>query len=50
MGMEQRVSEIGSTVLVVVVITYVVDRGRRTGAQRIGQIDPEGIAPGWRGR
>ncbi len=44
MGMDQRVSEIGSTVLVVVVITYVSIVVGELVPKRIGQIDPEGIA------
>jgi putative hemolysin len=44
MGMEQRVSEIGSTILVVVVITYVSIVVGELVPKRIGQIDPEGIA------
>ena len=44
LGMEQRVSEIGSTVLVVVVITYVSIVVGELVPKRIGQIDPEGIA------
>ena len=44
LGVEQRVSEIGSTVLVVVVITYVSIVVGELVPKRIGQIDPEGIA------
>ena len=44
LGMEQRTSEIGSTVLVVVVITYVSIVVGELVPKRIGQIDPEGIA------
>ena len=44
MGTEQRVSEIGSTVLVVVVITYVSIVVGELVPKRIGQINPEGIA------
>ena len=44
LGMEQQVSEIGSTVLVVVVITYVSIVVGELVPKRIGQIDPEGIA------
>jgi putative hemolysin len=44
LGMEQGVSEIGSTVLVVVVITYVSIVVGELVPKRIGQIDPEGIA------
>ena len=44
LGMEQRLSEIGSTVLVVVVITYVSIVVGELVPKRIGQIDPEGIA------
>ena len=40
LGMEQRVSEIGSTVLVVVVITYVSIVVGELVPKRIGQIDP----------
>ena len=43
-GMEQRVSEIGATVLVVMVITYVSIVVGELVPKRIGQIDPEGIA------
>jgi len=43
-GMEQRVSEIGSTVLVVVVITYVSIVVGELVPKRIGQLNPEGIA------
>lgn len=43
-GVEQRVSEIGSTVLVVVVITYVSIVIGELVPKRIGQINPEGIA------
>ncbi|MHB8785688.1 MAG: hemolysin family protein [Thauera sp.] len=44
LGMEQRTSEIGSTVLVVVVITYVSIVIGELVPKRIGQINPEGIA------
>ncbi len=44
LGMEQRVSEIGSTVLVVLVITYVSIVVGELVPKRIGQINPEGIA------
>ena len=44
LGMEQRTSEIGSTVLVVVVITYVSIVVGELVPKRIGQINPEGIA------
>ena len=44
LGMEQRASEIGSTVLVVVVITYVSIVVGELVPKRIGQINPEGIA------
>jgi putative hemolysin len=44
LGMEQRVSEIGSTVLVVVVITYVSIVVGELVPKRIGQLNPEGIA------
>src|SRR5690606_4812029 len=44
LGMEQGVSEIGSTVLVVVVITYVSIVVGELVPKRIGQIDPDGIA------
>jgi putative hemolysin len=43
-GMEQGVSEIGATVLVVVVITYVSIVIGELVPKRIGQINPEGIA------
>ncbi len=43
-GMDQDVSEIGSTVLVVVVITYVSIVVGELVPKRIGQINPEGIA------
>ena len=43
-GMEQGVSEIGATVLVVVVITYVSIVVGELVPKRIGQINPEGIA------
>lgn len=43
-GMEQRMSEIGSTVLVVVAITYVSIVIGELVPKRIGQINPEGIA------
>lgn len=44
LGLEQRFSEIGSTVLVVVVITYVSIVVGELVPKRIGQINPEGIA------
>ena len=44
LDMEQRTSEIGSTVLVVVVITYVSIVVGELVPKRIGQINPEGIA------
>jgi putative hemolysin len=44
LGMDQRTSEIGSTVLVVVVITYVAIVVGELVPKRIGQINPEGIA------
>jgi len=44
LGVEQRISEIGSTVLVVVVITYVSIVVGELVPKRIGQINPEGIA------
>jgi putative hemolysin len=44
LGLEQRASEIGSTVLVVVVITYVSIVVGELVPKRIGQINPEGIA------
>ncbi len=44
LGVEQRVSEIGSTVLVVVVITYVSIVIGELVPKRIGQLNPEGIA------
>ena len=44
LGMDQRVSEIGSTVLVVVVITYVSIVVGELVPKRIGQINPEDIA------
>ena len=44
LGMDQRMSEIGSTVLVVVVITYVSIVVGELVPKRIGQINPEGIA------
>ena len=44
LGIEQRTSEIGSTVLVVVVITYVSIVVGELVPKRIGQINPEGIA------
>ena len=44
LGMEQGVSEIGSTVLVVVVITYVSIVVGELVPKRIGQLNPEGIA------
>ncbi|WEN40775.1 hypothetical protein CKCBHOJB_00308 [Thauera sp. GDN1] len=44
LGMERRTSEIGSTVLVVVVITYVSIVVGELVPKRIGQINPEGIA------
>lgn len=44
LGVEQRTSEIGSTVLVVVVITYVSIVVGELVPKRIGQINPEGIA------
>lgn len=43
-GFEQRFSEIGATVLVVVVITYVSIVVGELVPKRIGQINPEGIA------
>jgi putative hemolysin len=43
-GAEQQVSEIGATVLVVVVITYVSIVIGELVPKRIGQINPEGIA------
>lgn len=43
-GLDQRVSEIGATVLVVVVITYVSIVIGELVPKRIGQINPEGIA------
>jgi len=43
-GMEQRVSEIGATVLVVVVITYISIVVGELVPKRIGQLNPEGIA------
>ena len=43
-GMAQEVSEIGATVLVVVVITYVSIVVGELVPKRIGQINPEGIA------
>lgn len=44
LGMAQGVSEIGATVLVVVVITYVSIVVGELVPKRIGQINPEGIA------
>jgi putative hemolysin len=44
LGVAQQVSELGSTVLVVVVITYVSIVIGELVPKRIGQIDPEGIA------
>ena len=44
LGLAQRVSEVGSTVLVVVVITYVSIVVGELVPKRIGQINPEGIA------
>lgn len=44
LGVEQRISEVGSTVLVVVVITYVSIVVGELVPKRIGQINPEGIA------
>lgn len=44
LGAEQRISEIGSTVLVVVVITYVSIVVGELVPKRIAQINPEGIA------
>lgn len=44
LGVEQRISEIGSTVLVVVVITYLSIVVGELVPKRIGQINPEGIA------
>jgi putative hemolysin len=44
LGLEQRASEIGATVLVVVVITYVSIVVGELVPKRIGQINPEGIA------
>lgn len=44
LGAPQRASEIGSTVLVVVVITYVSIVVGELVPKRIGQINPEGIA------
>ena len=44
LGLEQRSSEIGATVLVVVVITYVSIVVGELVPKRIGQINPEGIA------
>ncbi len=44
LGMERRTSEVGSTVLVVVVITYVSIVVGELVPKRIGQINPEGIA------
>ena len=44
LGMDQQVSEIGATVLVVLVITYVSIVIGELVPKRIGQIDPEGIA------
>ena len=43
-GVEQQASEIGATVLVVVVITYVSIVVGELVPKRIGQINPEGIA------
>ncbi len=43
-GMEQRIAEIGATVLVVMVITYVSIVIGELVPKRIGQINPEGIA------
>lgn len=43
-GFEQRFSEIGATVLVVVVITYISIVVGELVPKRIGQINPEGIA------
>ena len=44
LGLAQRISEIGSTVLVVVVITYVSIVVGELVPKRIGQLNPEGIA------
>lgn len=44
LGMEQQISEIGSTFLVVVIITYVTIVVGELVPKRIGQLNPEGIA------